>query len=247
MDAAKPTTPEPVQPANQQPAPFAAWPRSAQLTLAGLIGLAIALLAVHGYSQSRWASRPTVLDSRTALGYRIDLNEADRAQLLQLPGIGDSLVARIEDYRREHGRFASVDELTQIHGIGPTTLERLRSWVCVSSSQPVSAALASGTGPPLSPAAMAQQKKSAAGRSAKEASLAGPIDINRASAEELQRLPGIGPKMTEWILEERQKGRFRSVEDLRRVHGIGPKTLERLRPHVTVEAEPSVIVNTRPS
>lgn len=62
----------------------------------------------------------------------------------------------------------------------------------------------------------------------------GRLDVNRASAEELESLPGIGPKTAERIVADRQKrGRFRSVRDLGRVKGIGPKTLARLAPHVT--------------
>lgn len=65
--------------------------------------------------------------------------------------------------------------------------------------------------------------------------LDGRLDINRASADELEGLPGIGPKTALRILEDRRAhGRFRKISDLGRVKGIGPKTLDRLRPHVTV-------------
>ena len=64
----------------------------------------------------------------------------------------------------------------------------------------------------------------------------GRLDLNRASAEELEGLPGIGPKTAERIVVDRAKrGRFRTVKDLGRVKGIGPKTLARLAPHLTVE------------
>ncbi len=65
------------------------------------------------------------------------------------------------------------------------------------------------------------------------------IDINRAGAVELQRLPRIGPKTAERILAFRAAyGAFRSPDDLQQVKGIGPKTLERLRPHIYVGASP---------
>jgi competence protein ComEA len=61
-----------------------------------------------------------------------------------------------------------------------------------------------------------------------------PIDVNRATAAELQRLPGVGPAMSSRIILVREQRPFQSVDELRRVPGIGVKTLEHLRPFVTV-------------
>jgi competence protein ComEA len=67
--------------------------------------------------------------------------------------------------------------------------------------------------------------------------LDGRLDLNRASADDLEGLPGIGPKTALRILDDRrQHGRFRRPADLGRVKGIGPKTLARLLPLVTVRA-----------
>ncbi|MBA4039581.1 MAG: hypothetical protein C0468_04545 [Planctomyces sp.] len=63
----------------------------------------------------------------------------------------------------------------------------------------------------------------------------GGLDINTASAAELELLPGIGPALAARIVEHRAtRGRFVSVEDLDEVRGIGPKTMERLRGLVRV-------------
>ena len=64
-----------------------------------------------------------------------------------------------------------------------------------------------------------------------------PVDLNQASIEELQRLPGIGPVLSRRIAEERLKAPFQSVEELLRVPGIGPKTLQKLRPMICVRNE----------
>jgi competence ComEA-like helix-hairpin-helix protein len=67
--------------------------------------------------------------------------------------------------------------------------------------------------------------------------LDGRLDLNRASADELEGLPGIGPKTAQRILDDRRvRGPFHRPKDLTRVKGIGPKTMERLLPHVTVGA-----------
>ena len=67
--------------------------------------------------------------------------------------------------------------------------------------------------------------------------LTGRIDVNTASASELELLPGVGPKMAERIVEERRvHGRFKRPRDLRRVKGIGEKTLARLLPYVRTDS-----------
>jgi competence ComEA-like helix-hairpin-helix protein len=61
-----------------------------------------------------------------------------------------------------------------------------------------------------------------------------PIDVNRATADELTRLPGVGPALALRIIEAREARPFASVDDLQRVRGMGAAKLERLRPLVTV-------------
>ena len=59
------------------------------------------------------------------------------------------------------------------------------------------------------------------------------LNINTASAEELQTLPNIGAEMAQRIVDYRsQNGNFTSVDTLQNVKGIGAKTLEKLRPFV---------------
>jgi comEA protein len=61
----------------------------------------------------------------------VDLNDATATELVALPGIGPAMAGRILAYRKEHGRFASVDDLDRVRGIGPATLRRLRPLVHV--------------------------------------------------------------------------------------------------------------------
>jgi len=62
-----------------------------------------------------------------------------------------------------------------------------------------------------------------------------PLDLNRASAEEISRLPGVGPNLARRIVDERdRRGRFESADGLRGILGMGPKKLAALREHVTV-------------
>jgi competence protein ComEA len=62
------------------------------------------------------------------------------------------------------------------------------------------------------------------------------FELNLATQRDLQLLPGVGPKLAERILIERQRrGGFERVSDLLEVKGIGPATLERLSRFVRVE------------
>ena len=67
---------------------------------------------------------------------------------------------------------------------------------------------------------------------------ASSINVNTATASELQRLPRIGPKMAARIVAYREAhGAFRRVQDLMQVRGIGKKTLAQMTPYVVVEAD----------
>jgi competence ComEA-like helix-hairpin-helix protein len=176
-------------------------------------------------------------------GYRIDLNQANRSELLQIPGIGPVLAEQIETYRQKQ-KFHNIMELDQVPGIGPATRLRVQSWVCVNSGPPDGEGELAGLSAQARPSFKNRWEPGSGKSSASKKTrfLTGQIDLNVASAEELRTLPGIGPKRSQAILEARNLEPFRSVEDLRRIPGIGPKTLENLRPYITVQAEPAKVV-----
>jgi competence protein ComEA len=63
----------------------------------------------------------------------------------------------------------------------------------------------------------------------------GPVDINRATAEQLDALPGIGPSTAQAIVTHREEhGPYASVDALEDVRGIGPAKLDAIRALVTV-------------
>jgi comEA protein len=79
------------------------------------------------------------------------------------------------------------------------------------------------------PAAFANKKPPAA-----------PVNLNTATSEELQQVPGIGPATADKILQMRKAyGAFKSVDDLLAIRGIGPKRLEKMRKYLTVSKAPS--------
>lgn len=65
----------------------------------------------------------------------------------------------------------------------------------------------------------------------------GPVNVNAAGEDELCGLPGIGPKLAQRMIDEReQNGAFAFAEDLLNVKGIGEKTLRKLLPYINLES-----------
>ncbi len=89
-------------------------------------------------------------------------------------------------------------------------------------------------GDPALPAAAAAGESSAT-ESSSGGAPAGPIDLNTATATDLETLPGIGPTLADAIVREREKlGGFKSVDDLKQVRGIGEGRFADIRDLVTL-------------
>lgn len=207
-----------------------AWPAAVQLAVAMIVTASV-FFFLGRWSQEWSRAETPPIAAREVAGRAIDLNLATRAELRLLPGLGEALAQRVIERRQNVGPFRSVDELRKVSGIGPKTLERLRPHLYVIPPDETFVSLDEGEIAPPEPK-MAGRPPASGGKASK---LTGPINVNRADQAELQKLPGIGPKISQRILDERARGSFKSVEELRRVSGIGPKTLEKLRPFVTIE------------
>ncbi len=153
-----------------------------------------------------------------AEGERIDVNTASEIDLDRLPGVGPTLAQAILDHRQREGPYWDLGELERVPGLGSSKVRRLAPYTTLP---------AAGSG-------------GAPGGGAGRSGPAGPpgaavVDLNRASAKELQALPGIGPARASAIVRWRgEHGSFQTVDDLLEVPGIGPATLERLRALVVV-------------
>ena len=72
------------------------------------------------------------------------------------------------------------------------------------------------------------------GKDPSEGKSTSPIDLNKASENQLTEIPGIGPALAKRIIEFRdQNGDFKRVEDLLKIRGIGERSFQKIRPHVT--------------
>lgn len=67
----------------------------------------------------------------SALFSAVNINKANSAQLQTINGIGPAKAQEIIKYRKSHGGFKTVDELVNVNGIGPKTVDKIRSQVSV--------------------------------------------------------------------------------------------------------------------
>jgi len=174
---------------------------------------AVAYRASSGARPSRDSleARAARLARPLAAGETVDLDRAPAEELVRLPRIGPAMAGRIVAEREARGPFGSLDALARVRGLGPATREAVRPYAKFSG-RPSSAS----TEPHSEPADT-------------------PVRVNSASAEELERLPGVGPRLAQAIVADRARhGPFREVADLSRVRGIGPVLLERLKGRILV-------------
>ncbi len=165
----------------------------------------------------------------------ININTANTADLQGLTMIGPVRAQSIVDYRQRNGAFQSVEDLINVSGIGPKTMDRLRSSITIGQGVAEQTAQGDSIKVPPTGVEVVQQVAESVDKTVAEAGRDSLININTATATQLEELSGIGPVKAGNIIQWRDfHGGFQSVDDLIQVSGIGPKTLERMRPDVSV-------------
>ena len=138
-----------------------------------------------------------------AEGERIDVDRAPASQLERLPGVGPGLARKIVADREAKGSFGGLKGLDRVPGVGPALLARLEPWVRFS----------------LSPIAVPAGARTTH-----------PTNLNSATSEVLEALPGIGPARARAIVAYREaNGPFASLDGLLNVPGVGPSILLQLK------------------
>lgn len=148
---------------------------------------------------------------KVAAGDKVNLNTATEKDLEELPGVGPATAKKIVAGRP----YKSFDDLSQA-GISKTTLAKIEPLVTVADAAPVK-----------SPARTTPEKDA----DAPKVAAGDKVDLNTATAKELEELPGVGPATSKKIIAGRP---YKSVDDLAKA-GISEKELAKLSPLVTVE------------
>jgi competence ComEA-like helix-hairpin-helix protein len=189
-------------------------------------GLSVGLVLALGLAAPAWgqatATQITKTKSQTpkAKTAKVDLNTATTDELQELPGIGPARAAAIIKARP----FKTVADLKDVDGISTRVYDEVAPLVTASAST-TKKSTAKDT---------MKKAESKAKTAAKEiVTPGGKVDLNTATAEELQELPGIGPARAAAIIKARP---FKTAADLKDVDGISTRLYDDLAPRVTVAA-----------
>ena len=104
------------------------------LTLIALLFCLVIGIFIGRNTNSKAALLPINADdlsatNNAAIDYRLDINSATKAQLMELPGIGEILAEEIIAYRSQNGNFESVDDLIFVEGIGEKKLSQIEHMI----------------------------------------------------------------------------------------------------------------------
>lgn len=176
--------------------------------------------------ETRMGRRLTVEElppaQRYALGLVFDINRAAIPDITLIPGIGAVSAARIVAYRKAHGPLLSEADLSAVPGLGADKIRIIARYVSFGPKR--------GAGPD---AAGPAEDTGAPRRAEKLTKGDPPVDINRATAADLMRIPGVGKITAARIIETREEsGPFKTVADLEKVKGIGKKKAETIGAYV---------------
>lgn len=174
----------------------------------------------HAGFDQNFAQPVTVQDS----SFRLDINLADSAAWSSLEGVSPYLSRRIVRYRQKIGGFQDVEQLTKVYGLSPKTFERIKPFLYYNRfSAPIS------------------QKKAIPKATRASKKTYPKLDINIATAEDFEQLPGIGKTLSKRIVKYRSAiGGFSDIEELNRVYYLEPSTFKAIKPYLFLDVPSSI-------
>src|SRR5271167_929613 len=158
---------------------------------------------------------------------KVDLNSASEKDLETLPGVGAATAKKIVSGRP----YSSASDLSKA-GVSAATIKKITPLVTAGGAAPA----------PVSAKSTAS-KSSASAKSAAPAADGAPIDLNNASAKDLETLPGVGEATAKKIISGRP---YSSTSDLSKA-GVSAATIKKITPLVTVGSAPAAAATPAPA
>lgn len=189
--------------------------------------------------ETRTAPESTTPAAETVT-FPLELNAASAAELEQLPHIGAVLAERITAYRDQIGGFSNREQLLEVEGIGEATLYEIYDLLYLENEtfpepepEPAESPALAAEPQPAETAPPATEPPAAAAPA-----VTFPLDLNQATAAELEQIPEMQPELAEKIVAFRQQIQaFSSVYELLYVDGMTEAYFVQFRDYVQITEE----------
>ena len=170
------------------------------------------------------ASSATTAADKAAKTEKVNLNTADEKAIAGAKGVGDKLAKELVKNRP----YKTWEEVSKVKGVGSgKKLDSLKKVLKLTEGIATKDEATSASSSPSKKSSSSSSEKLAPGTK---------ININTASAEELDKLPEIGPVKAQAIVEYRKaNGPFKSAEDIEKVKGIKEGTFAKIKDFIVVK------------
>ena len=199
----------------------------------GAVSLIILLLLIHFFQKAYFTDKPVnprtlhIPNLKQANSISIDsigINTADTSDFKSLPGIGSILSTRIVRFRKAKKGFHSLKELKNVYGLSPKTYHKILPYLFLDSF-------------PQSPYSSSYKRPFSTKTNTYPKPLPDTVNINTATKQEFQQLPGIGEVLSERIIRFREaKGGFADPSEIQKVYKLPDSTFQKIHPYLYMES-----------
>ena len=190
------------------------------IVLSSIIVIGILILVVNNLmhkpqNEKDPQKKMSMIEGQSKEFKKVNINTAGLETLVKLPGIGPVKAQAIIEYRENIGKFESINDITNVKGIGEATLAKIEPYLkIIGDSTEVKSSLSSEA----------------------DMALTAKININTASFNELILVPGIGEKKAQAIIKYREEvGDFKTKDEIKNVKGIGDSIYKKMKNKIKVK------------